>query len=559
MNARLWGLGALLAASSAALADDAILVLDASGSMWGQIDGTTKVEIARSVVGGLLDDLPADRRLGLVAYGHRREADCSDIEEIVPVGTDRAAIRAAVEALGFKGRTPLSAAVKFAAEKLAFQEQRATVILVSDGVETCNLDPCVLGRELEAAGVDFTAHVIGFGLASDNESAGLQCLAEATGGKYFGARSAGDLAVALSETVAAPAAPAVAAEIARVVLRATELEGGPEIEGGLAWTVRTPGGATVVERADAGVVEAEIPPGDYEVAVRSAGGQTGMAAVEARAGAERTVTIPLELSLAATLALTPPTTGPAGSAVSVQWTGPNRQGDYVTIVKPGAAVAEYMSYEYTANGNPVSVELPAEPGDYEVRYVLGRPQRVLAAAPFKATAVEATLTAPSTGVAGSEVEVAWTGPNYAGDWLTIVKPDAEDTAYNDYVDANRDDRRLELPVEPGGYELRYVQAGRKILARAPIAVSAATAEITAPSTVAAGASFDIAWTGPSYRGDWLTIIGPAEPVSAYGSYVDADRGSPAALTAPAAPGRYELRYVLKGKKVIAARPIEVTP
>ena len=56
-------------------ADDAILILDASKSMWGRIDGKTKADIARTVVGELLTDIPAERRLGFVAYGHRRASD----------------------------------------------------------------------------------------------------------------------------------------------------------------------------------------------------------------------------------------------------------------------------------------------------------------------------------------------------------------------------------------------------------------------------------------------------------------------------------------------------
>jgi Ca-activated chloride channel family protein len=553
------GLGILLGVGGAAVADDAILVLDASGSMWGQIEGTSKVEIARAVMGGLLDDLPADRRLGLVAYGHRREADCTDIEAVVPVGTDRGAIRSAVNTLNFRGRTPLSAAVEFAAQQLRYQEQPASVILVSDGVETCNLDPCALGRKLEAAGVDFTAHVIGFGLANATESAGLQCLAEATGGKYIAAGNAASLAAALSETVAAPAAPPIAPAVARVVLRATELDGGPEVTSGLTWTVSRAAGAAAFERADAGVVQADIEPGDYAVrVVRVADGLTGNTTLQARAGAQRTVTIPLEVSMAATLAVTPPEGGPAGGKITVAWTGPDRSGDYVTVVKSGAEAYEYLSYQDTARGNPASLTLPIEPGDYEVRYLLNRPRRVLASAPNKVLDVAAAITAPATGVAGSNVEIAWTAPNNAGDWVTVVTLDADTRAYNDYIDANRDDRVLELPVEPGAYEFRYVQGGTKVLARAPITVTAAAAEIAAPERVTAGASFDISWQGPNNRSDWLTIVAVGAAATAYGSYHDADRGSPAKLVAPAAAGAYELRYVLKGKKVIAARPIEVT-
>ena len=75
--------GASLALSNAVAQEndqDVILVLDGSGSMWGQIKGEAKISIARSVVGQVIDDLPRAQRVGLVAYGHNREGDCSDIE-----------------------------------------------------------------------------------------------------------------------------------------------------------------------------------------------------------------------------------------------------------------------------------------------------------------------------------------------------------------------------------------------------------------------------------------------------------------------------------------------
>jgi hypothetical protein len=48
---------------------------------------------------GLLRDLPAGSPARPRCYGHRREVDCSDIEQIVPVGNNRAAIRTAVNGL----------------------------------------------------------------------------------------------------------------------------------------------------------------------------------------------------------------------------------------------------------------------------------------------------------------------------------------------------------------------------------------------------------------------------------------------------------------------------
>jgi Ca-activated chloride channel family protein len=318
----------------------------------------------------------------------------------------------------------------------------------------------------------------------------------------------------------------------------------------------------VLERANAGVVETQIAPGRYDVTVeRGPNGARGTASLDVRGGGERTRTSPLDIPLAATVAATPPAGAPAGSAVSVAWTGPDRDGDYVTIVKAGADAREYLSYADTARGTPAAIELPAEPGDYEIRYVLGRPQRVLAALPYPVTAVGATVSAPATGAAGGTIVVAFTGPGYASDWVTVVQSDAVDSAYADYFDVragvtNGEDT-LDLPVDPGSYEVRYVQDGKKVLARSPIAVGAATAELTAPASVAPGAAFEVTWTGPNNRGDWLTIVPREAAASAYASYVDADRGAPQTLRAPAAAGVYELRSVLRGKTVIATRPVTV--
>lgn len=187
---------------------NAMLVLDASGSMWGQIDGVAKITIAQDVVSDLLDGLPQEQSLGLTAYGHRVSGNCADIEILVlPSRGSKEAIRTAVNGIKPKGKTPLSDAVLIAADTLGFTGAPATVILVTDGVETCDRDPCALARSLEAAGVDFTAHVIGFDVAAVDRPQ-LECLASETGGEFLTADSASELAEALT-TVAqtAPAPP----------------------------------------------------------------------------------------------------------------------------------------------------------------------------------------------------------------------------------------------------------------------------------------------------------------------------------------------------------------
>jgi len=222
----------ILAATPALSADKAIIVMDASGSMWGQIDGKTKIEIARETLAGVLPSIPDDMQLGLIAYGHREKGVCTDIEQIVaPAAGTRQSIAEAVNGLNPKGKTPLTAAVRQAAEALKFTEEKATVILVTDGIETCEADPCAVASELEKLGVDFTAHVVGFGL-SEEEGRQVSCLAENTGGLYLQAEDAAELTEALTKTVVAAPPP----EPEKVVLKdnvsitAVLAEGGPDYE-----------------------------------------------------------------------------------------------------------------------------------------------------------------------------------------------------------------------------------------------------------------------------------------------------------------------------------------
>lgn len=233
----------LIFSLSANAADRTIIVLDASGSMWAQIDGKSRIEIAKETVRTVVGNLPLDREIGLMVYGHRDKGSCEDIELVVPpaAGTS-AAIIAATNKISPKGKTPLSAAVKQAAEALKYTEEKATVILVTDGLETCNADPCALGAELEKAGVDFTAHVVGFGL-SEAEGKKVACLATNTGGQYIQASDAKSLTKALTTTVlkteTPPPPPKPAAVEFNFVPSLVLSEGGPVIndDAGNVWEI----------------------------------------------------------------------------------------------------------------------------------------------------------------------------------------------------------------------------------------------------------------------------------------------------------------------------------
>ena len=223
-----------------------MVVLDGSGSMRGRVDGERKILSAKRVLGELIENWDTADHLGLMAYGHRRTRDCSDIEILVPVSEFNASrLQSAVEDVNAKGRTPLSEAVRLAAEALNHETTAGTVILITDGLETCNADPCALGKQLAASGIDFQTHVIGFDLAGKNTTA-LQCLANETGGLYLDAANASELSEALGKTVSETKV------IRNVTLRA--LDGNEELlTQAVMWNVYMQAGKGIGERQHIGL------------------------------------------------------------------------------------------------------------------------------------------------------------------------------------------------------------------------------------------------------------------------------------------------------------------
>ncbi|TNE69517.1 MAG: VWA domain-containing protein [Rhodobacteraceae bacterium] len=266
-------------ASGAVAADRTMIVLDASGSMWGQIDGTNKIVIARDVLGEVLTELPEEAELGLIAYGHRRKGDCGDIERIAaPKPGTAEAIFDKVSRINPKGKTPLTEAVRQAAAELGAGSDAASgaVVLVTDGIETCDADPCALAQALAQSGVDLKVHVVGFGL-TEEEGAQVACLAEGTGGQYFDAGNAEGLKEALGATVLPPVQEAVVIETPKPeAVPATTLSAtaslspnGPLLrDPGVSWTVRNVDTGKVADRERGAEPVFDVPAGVYDVTLR---------------------------------------------------------------------------------------------------------------------------------------------------------------------------------------------------------------------------------------------------------------------------------------------------
>lgn len=81
--------------------------------MAGRVDGRAKLDIARETLLGLVGDLPADARVSVRAYGHRRRDDCSDIELVSALAPrDPGVVERALTPLRPVGMTPMAAALE---------------------------------------------------------------------------------------------------------------------------------------------------------------------------------------------------------------------------------------------------------------------------------------------------------------------------------------------------------------------------------------------------------------------------------------------------------------
>ena len=182
------------------------IVVDASRSMWGRMGGEPKMSVAKNILQDVSYWFPQDLDLALRAYGSTSPStdnDCSDSTLLVPFGDqNREPIRQAIERLRPLGQTPIAFALNQAARDFGSLESDRALVLVTDGIESCGGNPVQAARDLREQGI--MVHLIGFGLgnAGDEDTASLQAVANASGGRYVTAGSAEELKAALAQTVA---------------------------------------------------------------------------------------------------------------------------------------------------------------------------------------------------------------------------------------------------------------------------------------------------------------------------------------------------------------------
>jgi len=181
------------------------IVLDASNSMWGQIGGEAKITIARKVLAQIISGLPETMNVGLRVYGHRYGLNdpraCTDTQLLVPIGpVTKAQLIDTVNRIQLKGKTPLVHSVLEAVKDFE-KIPNGSIILVTDGIESCNGDIQSIGPAVKKSGLELKVHIVGFDIKEKEARAELESIAKSTDGRYLDAQNAGELLSALQRTL----------------------------------------------------------------------------------------------------------------------------------------------------------------------------------------------------------------------------------------------------------------------------------------------------------------------------------------------------------------------
>lgn len=148
-----------------------LFLFDASNSMAGLWESDVKINIARRILISMIDSLQRleNVQMALRVYGHQSPfppQDCNDTKLEVPFAPSNASvIRQRLRFITPKGTTPIANSLLQCPNDFPECDNcRNIVILISDGIEACDGDPCSVSDELQRKGIILKPFIIGIGI-----------------------------------------------------------------------------------------------------------------------------------------------------------------------------------------------------------------------------------------------------------------------------------------------------------------------------------------------------------------------------------------------------------
>lgn len=175
------------------------ILLDASGSMNAESDGTSRMELAKEAINDFIEILPENSTVSLRVYGHEgtgtdedKEKSCKSTETLYNGEMDQKEFSNALEGVTPAGWTPIANALKESEKDIPDVASNAIVYVVSDGIETCDGDPVAEAEQLNKQGVEPIINIIGFQVDDEAQKL-LKQVAEAGQGEFTYAGNKQDL------------------------------------------------------------------------------------------------------------------------------------------------------------------------------------------------------------------------------------------------------------------------------------------------------------------------------------------------------------------------------
>ncbi len=167
-----------------------LFIFDASNSMNGKWDSGKKIDIARKILIKLVDSLDKleNTQLALRVYGHQYAFPpqvCTDSKLEVPFANENTSkIKETLNNIIPKGTTPIAYSLEQSANDFPPRKNvRNVIVLITDGIEACDGDPCAIALALQSKNITLKPYIIGIGLDVEIKKA-FECV-----GKFYDAQN----------------------------------------------------------------------------------------------------------------------------------------------------------------------------------------------------------------------------------------------------------------------------------------------------------------------------------------------------------------------------------
>lgn len=180
-----------------------LFVLDASGSMNANWEGDSRINLARRILSDMIDSIANVPyvEVAMRVYGHQfdfKKANCQDSKLEVPFGSrNNNQIRSVLDGLQPKGTTPIAYSLEQATKDFPNdgKDTRNVIVMITDGIEACNGDPCAISKGLQEKGIFLKPFIVGMGI-EPKYAQSLECM-----GRFFNAKTSSQFKGFLQEVV----------------------------------------------------------------------------------------------------------------------------------------------------------------------------------------------------------------------------------------------------------------------------------------------------------------------------------------------------------------------